>query len=270
MRGASSGVAALSDGRSFPRAGAGRRSGPTRLILSGSRYPREESVMARKLLPCIVTVCFVVAAALPVSAREAVGPVDGSGGDPHSGGVRADFAYNTAGALGYLPEYGGSNLSWAQWFVTAVHNDTGIDLLLTEFGFPCCGPATGDYGWVVWVDVGGMTFPAGGPTTADYHGGFTPLDQGPCTIPVSYTYVNVVSEGIIVPPGGYFVFGYQNTDHGGLTLYNGTETWGWDSVWEEWWSDSVSGYTAVLQVKADYVVSGLEKDSWGGIKSLYR
>lgn len=123
---------------------------------------------------------------------------------------------------------------------------------------------------MVWVDVGGMTFPSGGPTTADYHGGFTPLDQGPCTIPGSYTYVDIVSEGIIVPPGAHFVFGYQNTDHGGLTLYNGTETWGWDSVWEEWWSDSVSGYTAVLQVKADYVVSGLEKDSWGGIKSLYR
>ena len=63
--------------------------------------------------------------------------------------------------------------------ITTVYNDTGSDLTLTELGFPCAGPMTEDYGWLVWLGLGGLVAPTGDAYTADYFGQFTPVDPGP-------------------------------------------------------------------------------------------
>lgn len=173
------------------------------------------------------------------------------------------FLYNTGGQSGFVPDLFGSSTGWGEWFVATVYNDTGKDLQILEFGFPCCGPATGAYGWVVWMDVGGYSAPAGLPTSADYHGSFTPVEPAGGD-PTVYTYVDVSMEGVIVPVGAHFCFGYENTQYGGQTTFNGTMTWSWDNG--NWIADSQYNRTAVMQVSAEEVGS-LSITTWGGIKS---
>jgi len=175
----------------------------------------------------------------------------------------ADLAFNTGGELGFVPDLFGSSSGWGQWFVTTVYNDTGNDLQLTEFGFPCCGPATGAYGWVVWTDIGSISAPVEGPTSCNYYGDFTPVEPEGGD-PSVYTYLDISAESIIIPDGAYFCFGYQNTQYGGQTTKNGIETWAWDDG--DWYSDSQYNRTAVLQVKG--IDSGsLSASTWGAIKS---
>ncbi len=166
--------------------------------------------------------------------------------------LKADFEYNTGGTIDFVPTLGGSATGWAEWMITTVHNDTGHRLRLTEFGFPCCGPPTGPYGWLVWRSVGGLYPPMGDPAAADYHGPFTPLDSNPATNPPTvYTYVNVSAQNIVIPNGSYFCFGYDVTGFGGQTSYNGVLTWGWyGGVWDP---DQPYNRTAVLQVKANFL-----------------
>jgi predicted outer membrane repeat protein len=166
--------------------------------------------------------------------------------------LKADFEYNTGGVIDFVPTLGGSATGWAEWMIATVRNDTGHRLRLTEFGFPCCGPPTGPYGWMVWRSVGGLYPPAGDPTTADRHGAFTPADPNPSTNPPTvYTYVDVVAQNIVIPIGSYFCFGYDVTGYGGLTSFNGVQTWGWyGGAWDP---DQTYGRTAVLQVKANYL-----------------
>lgn len=57
-----------------------------------------------------------------------------------------DFEYNTGGVIGYVADLSGSSAGWGEWFITSVYNDTGHDLVLIEFGFPCCGTVTGNFG----------------------------------------------------------------------------------------------------------------------------
>ena len=178
-----------------------------------------------------------------------------------------DFEYNTGGALGTVPTTGGSSTGWGEWFITSVLNDTGQDLKLMEFGFPCCGPATGPYGWIVWIDVGGLAPPAGEASTADYYGTFTPVDPGPGTFPPTvYTYVDVSAFDVIIPAGNYFCFGYDNTDTGGQIVFNGVDTWAWyEGLWDP---DQAWGRTAILEVLADYYTA-LDRTTWGSIKSTF-
>ncbi|MCD4707550.1 MAG: hypothetical protein K8S62_07405 [Candidatus Sabulitectum sp.] len=179
----------------------------------------------------------------------------------------ADFEYNTGGAMGTVPTHGGSASGWGEWFVVSVLNDSGHDLILTEFGFPCCGPPTGTYGWLVWVNVGGLNPPAGEASTADFYGTFSPVDSNPSTLPpVTYTYIDLSSENIVIADGNYFCFGYDVTGNGGQILYNGVETWSWYN--SEWDSDSSWGRTDIFEVSADYDTA-LERNSWASIKTSF-
>ncbi|MBD3370164.1 hypothetical protein GF402_07365 [Candidatus Fermentibacteria bacterium] len=144
-----------------------------------------------------------------------------------------DFEYNTGGVMGTMPTTGGSSSGWGEWFVTTVENDTGHDLVLTKFGFPCCGPTTGDYGWIVWEDVGSIIYPPTQASGADFYGSFTPADTGYTFPPDTYTYVDVSAEDIVISDGAFFCFGYDVTDIGGQIDYNGVETWAWyEGAWD--------------------------------------
>jgi hypothetical protein len=177
-----------------------------------------------------------------------------------------DFEYNTGGTIDMTPTTAGSAAGWGEWFLATVENDTGHDLILMEFGFPCCGPPTGTYGWVVWTDMGGLNPPAGEADTAEYYGAFTPADAGHTSPPVVYSYIDVSASSVIIPAGNYFCWGYDNTDLGGQIAYNGVETWGWyNGMWE---SDEPYGRTGLLQVKADYYTA-LDQTTWGSIKSVF-
>lgn len=176
-----------------------------------------------------------------------------------------DFEYNTGGTINYLADLSGSSTGWGEWFITSIYNDTGHDLLLTEFGFPCCGTVTGDFGWVLWEDMPDTGPPSGAPESSDYNGSFTPV-EGPGGNPSVYTYVDVSGQNIVLGDQTNFVFGFQNTGYGGQTPFNGTETWSWDN--DIWNSDEAHYRTAVLQVKANYY-SALEQNTWGSIKSIF-
>ena len=178
-----------------------------------------------------------------------------------------DFEYNSGGAIDIVPTTGGSSTGWGEWFVTTVENDTGYDLLLTEFGFPCCGPPTGTYGWIVWTDMGGLVPPSGEASTADFYGEFTPDDPNPETFPpTDYTYIDVSTASIIIPDGNFFCYGYDVTGNGGQVDYNGVETWAWyGGAWDP---DPSWSRTAVLQVMANFE-GALDQSTWGSIKNAF-
>jgi len=183
--------------------------------------------------------------------------------------IRYDFAYNTGGALDFVPTTGGSYDGWGEWFITTVYNNTGQDLVLVEFGFPCCGPPTEPYGWLVWTDMGGYVPPGGNAYSAEYYGSFTPVDSNPSTFPpTTYTYIDVSLENIIIADGTYFCFGYDNTGNGGQTTFNGVDTWAW--WYAAWDPDQDWGRTAIHQVKANYFGTPVEDSTWGAIKSLFK
>ena len=180
-----------------------------------------------------------------------------------------DFEYNTGGSMEFVADMQGSSTGWGEWFAVSLLNDTGHDIMLTEFGFPCCGDPTDTLGWIVYLDVGGINPPAGDPGTCDYNGPFTPV-EGPGGDPSVYTYVDVSAENIVIPSGNYWCFGYDVTDLGGQTAYNGVETWSWYDAGSGFFWDMDSGYsrTAVLQVKGDYS-GALQSATWGSIKSTF-
>ena len=184
--------------------------------------------------------------------------------------VRADYEYSTCGSMDCVPTTGGSHDGWAEYFITTVYNNTGQSLHLVELGFPCCGPPTDIYGWVVWTNVGGMVPPFGPANTADFFGEFTPVDPAPDTFPPTvYTYIDISAAGVVIAPGAYWCFGYDVTGNGGQVDYNGTDTYGWyGGTWDP---DAGWGRTAVLQVKANFSGGNpTEESSWGAVKALYR
>lgn len=179
----------------------------------------------------------------------------------------ADFEYSTAGAMGTVPTLGGSSTGWGEWFVTAILNNSGHDLVLTQISIPCCGPTTGDYGWVVWTDVGGLNAPSGDATTADFYGQFSPVDTSPSTLPpVTYTDIDVSAANVIIPAGNYFCVGYDVTGNGGQVSFNGVDTWSWyENVWD---SDQSWGRTDIIDVYANFDTA-LQRDTWASIKNSF-
>jgi hypothetical protein len=226
--------------------------------------------MIRACMVGLLIVVFATSAALAGSASKTgayTEPKKGPGSEPS--GIRYDWWYNTGGVLDFVPDLGGSHDGWGEWFITTVYNDSGDDLILVEFGFPCGGPPTETYGWIVWLDMGGYVPPGGNAYTAEYYGPFTPVDPDPETLPpTTYTYVDVSSEMIVVPAGTYFCFGYDNTGMGGQTSYNGVQTWAWYSGY--WDPDVGWGRTAILQVKANFYGTAVDESTWGAIKGLFR
>ncbi|MCA9754924.1 MAG: hypothetical protein KDA27_03910 [Candidatus Eisenbacteria bacterium] len=227
--------------------------------------------MVRRLLALGVVATFLAVPAFAGTAHKDGTPtLDQAPSVPQSEStMRADWVYNTGGSEDFVPTTGGSFDGWGEWFITTVYNDTGSDLTLTELGFPCAGPMTEDYGWLVWLGLGGLVAPTGDAYTADYFGQFTPVDPGPDTFPPTvYTYVDVSAANIVVPAGTYFAFGYDNTGTGGQTDFNGVETWAWyGGLWDP---DINYGRTAILQVKGNYGAVPVEQTTWGQIKGLYR
>ncbi len=179
----------------------------------------------------------------------------------------ADIEYNTGGSTGFVPDLSGSTSGWGEWFLTSYTNDTPDRIQIVEFGFPCCGNPTADFGWVVWTDMSDTGPPSGNPQTADFHGSFTPA-EGPGGNPAVYTFVDMtmVETIITIESDETIVFGYQNTGYGGQTPFNGTETWAWRS--NNWEADESHYRTAVLEMKAD-IWTALQQSTWGEIKSLF-
>ena len=226
--------------------------------------------MLRTLLCVAAIVALAVSPALSSTAHKDGTPVQPT--EPRDGNLselRTDWEWSTAG-MNFIPDLGGSATGWAEWFITTVHYTGDQCLQLIEFGFPVCGPTTGTYGWLVWGDVGYLGPPPGGANTADYYGQFTPVCTDPNMFPPTiYTYVDVSSAGVMVLPGSYICFGYDNTGMGGMTYFNGVDTWGWYGGY--WDSDQGWGRTAVMQVKGNFAGStAIEGSTWGAIKSLLR
>lgn len=179
-----------------------------------------------------------------------------------------DYEYNTSGTIGTLPALVGSNDGWAEYFVVPIQNTTGYDLEIKEFRFPCCGPQTSAYGWVVWTGLSGLVPPAGDATTAQYYGQFTPAiaTGGAAGDITEYTVIDVSSAGVVIPAGAYWCFGYDNTMLGGQVSFNGVITYGWyEGSWD---SDEPWGRTAILEFAADYVMS-LDQATWAEIKAQF-
>ncbi|MDM7994046.1 MAG: hypothetical protein QUS11_12145 [Candidatus Fermentibacter sp.] len=179
-----------------------------------------------------------------------------------------DFEYNTGGTIGLLPTSVGSNTGWAEYFIVPVQNTTGQDLAIQELRFPCCGPATSNYGWVVWTGLSGLVPPSGDPTSAEYYGPFTPaIPSGSSAGDITeYTVVDVSASDIVIPAGGFWCFGYDNTMLGGQTSFNGVVTYGWyGGVWD---SDEPWGRTDLLEFAANYA-SALNSATWAEIKTQF-
>jgi hypothetical protein len=164
----------------------------------------------------------------------------------------AEYQFSTGGWDEY-PDLAGSSDGWGEWFITAFENDAGEDVNVVELGMPCCGPTSGDYGWVVWFDVGGLGPPSGDPYSAESYGPYTPESTGDYTV---YTYVDLSLEDVTVEDGTYFVIGYDNTYLGGQDYYNGYDTWAWYSGY--WDPDSSWGRTALIQCLAETAIPDVD------------
>lgn len=223
----------------------------------------------KKLLLVLALALLVAAPALADTASKDGSPVTPVPANPgHGSGTREIFEYNTAGQIDFVPDLGGSSTGWAEYFVTPIENTTGVELVVTELSWPCSGPASPTYGWVVWTGTGGNT--PGAPTTAEFHGAMTPEDPDPTSFPpTTYTYVDVSASNVPFAADDIVFFGYDNTGMGGMTSYTGNDTYGWyGGIWDP---DVNYGRTAVLQFKAD--VGGpipTEDRSWGQVKALYQ
>ncbi len=222
----------------------------------------------KKLLLTAFLTLLIAAPAFAVTASKDGTPIDLNPGTPgEPGNTRAFFEYNTGGTIDYVPTLGGSSDGWAEYGITNITNDTGVDLCVVELSWPCGGPESGIYGWLVWTGTGG-TIP-GAPETADYFGPYTPVDPNPDTFPpTTYTYVDVSAENIPFVANDIIFFGFDNTGMMGQTEYNGVETWGWyGGVWD---SDAGWSRTTILQIKADACGGVPTEDvSWGRVKTLY-
>ena len=226
--------------------------------------------MFKWLMLFIATLALTAPGTLAETASKDGTPVELNPANPgDNSSLRTDWEYNTGGAIDTVPTTGGSHDGWGEWFITSVQNTSGQDVYLTEFGFPCCGPPTETFGWVVWVGTAPNSPPSGNAYTAHFYGAFTPVDSNPSTFPpTTYTYIDVAAEAIVIPDGVWFVFGYDVTGNGGQIPYNGVQTWAWYSG--TWDPDPGWGRTAILQVKGSFEPPILaELNTWGGIKILY-
>ncbi len=189
-------------------------------------------------------------------------------GDPgEDSSSRSDFEFNSSGVMNSPATMAGSAEGWGEWFVTTLQNDSGHPLRLTELAFPCTGPPTGNWGWLVWADLGGPGPPHLGPASADFKGVFTPALDDSLSPPAIYTSVDLESVEIIIGEGSWFAFGYDVTHLGGQIASGGPETWAWFG--NAWDPDSQWGRAAILQIRADYEAVATGRSSWSDLKRLY-
>ena len=225
--------------------------------------------MVKRLLLVVAVLALVAAPALAVdyAGKNSTQPMQRSSGPVNvPSNVRSFFEYNTGGTIDFVPDLGGSATGWAEWSIAFVTNETGQDLCLTELSWPSSGPASGDYGWLVWLNQSTLPGPA---ESAQYYGPYTPNDTNPATFPpTTYTYIDVSSQAMLWANGTTLCWGFDNTGMQGMTSFNGVDTWGWyGGIWD---GDQAYGRTAILQIKADPCGGVPTKPTtWGAIKALY-
>ncbi|MBP6875227.1 MAG: hypothetical protein KBD56_04095 [Candidatus Eisenbacteria bacterium] len=223
----------------------------------------------KKLLLLTAMALLAASPAFAETASKDGTPIEVNPGTPNEPSLtRALFEYNTGGAIDVVPTLGGSATGWSEWAIAFVANGTGDDLLLTEISWPCGGPASGPYGWIIWTGTGGVL--PGPASTADYFGPYTPDNPDGTTYPpLDYTYVDISASAIPFLAGDMICFGMDNTGMMGQVSYNGVTTWGWyGGIWD---SDAPYGRTTVLQIKAD--LEGpvpADVNSWGQVKELFQ
>ncbi len=160
--------------------------------------------------------------------------------------LAADVEYNTTGTMNHPATQGGDYMDWGSDFLARWDNDTGHDVLLQEFGWPCGG--WWSQFWFVWITD---TLPEG-PFNFQYHGSFVAASASETEYPPrTYTYIDVSEEDMVVPAGASMYFGYGNPGMGGQINHNGVTTWSYlDGSWD---MDSDFGRTAVMQFKGAFV-----------------
>jgi hypothetical protein len=189
-------------------------------------------------------------------------------GNPGEGSsIRSDFEFNTFGAMNCPATMAGSAEGWGEWFITTLQNDSGHALRLRELAFPCTGPPSGNFGWLVWTNLDGPGPPRQGPASADFSGVFTPALNDSLSPPSLYTEVNLESAEIDIGEGAWFAIGYDVTHLGGQVVSGGPETWSWYGL--TWDPDSQWGRAALIQVRADFEAVATERSSWSDLKRLY-
>jgi hypothetical protein len=187
---------------------------------------------------------------------------------PAQGGstILSDVWYNTTGVLDGAATLGGSDTGWGPYFIATWVNDTGMDVTLTEFGWPCNGGG-GTALWYYWLSE---TLP-GAVGTAHVTGLYTIVNPSPDEFPPStYSYADVSAEGLVVPAGNRIYWGYAvpAPGIGGQVNFNGVVTWAW--YLGAWDPDSDWGRTAVLQLKGTTGVIANDNASLSQVKSLFR
>ncbi len=160
--------------------------------------------------------------------------------------VQAAWEWSSGGSIDVVPTTGGTWDGWGEYFVVQVSNTTGSDQQVIEVGFPCAGTIGSE--WMIWLD---STMPAsfvGG----DFSGTFTATDTDDTVFPpVNYTYVDVSGDGVVIPAGQTFWFGYKNPGNSGQVDYNNIDSYGWyNGAWD---ADGPWGRTTVMQFKANPV-----------------
>lgn len=163
--------------------------------------------------------------------------------------LASDVEYSTTGAMDTPATLGGDRDGWGTDFITRWDNDTGHDVLIEEFGWPCGG--WWSQFWYVWITD---ALPPD-PYTLQYFGSFVAASEDDSEWPPStYTYVDVAAEDIVVPAGASMVFGYGNPGMGGQIGFNGVETFSWYE--EAWDMDGDFGRTAVMQFRGSFGAVG--------------
>jgi len=177
-----------------------------------------------------------------------------------------DVFYNTVGALDAPATVGGSDDGWGPYFIATWVNDTGEDVTLTEFGWPCGGGGSTAL-WYYWLSE---TLP-GAVGTAHATGTYNIMSSDPDEFPPTvYSYADVTDAELVVPAGSRIYWGYALPvpGIGGQVDFNGTTTWAW--YLGAWDPDSDWGRTAVLQLKGTFGVIATDQTSLSQVKSLFR
>jgi len=225
-----------------------------------------------KKLPLLLS--FLLLLALTSSSAIAADGVTGKNGEttpmsdrgatqPVSRDVRTDVEYSTTGTMDTPATLGGDREGWGTDFITRWTNDTGNDVAITEFGWPCGG--FWSQFWYVWISD---TMPAD-PYTLEFFGSFVATSEDDLEWPPSqYTYIDMTDEGIIIPEGATMYFGYGNPGMGGQIAFNGVETYSWlEDVWD---MDGDFGRTAVMQFRGEFASVPVEGQTLTGVKGLFR
>ncbi|MEZ4388207.1 MAG: FlgD immunoglobulin-like domain containing protein [Candidatus Krumholzibacteriia bacterium] len=170
--------------------------------------------------------------------------------------LAADVEFSTTGAMDTPATLGGDRDGWGTDFITRWDNQTGRDVTIEEFGWPCGG--WWSQFWYVWITD---TLPED-PYTLEFHGSFVAASEDDTEWPPSlYTYVDVSGEGLVVPAGASMYFGYGNPGMGGQIGFNGVQTYSWlDDAWD---MDGDFGRTAVMQFRGSFGTVAVDRRTPG-------